>query len=71
MKCAKCGHEIADNKARAALMLGDGRAALDWQCFEAMLKPGRATELMRLLREATTWSRTTGAVAAPARAEKY
>jgi hypothetical protein len=36
-----------------------------------MLKPERATELMRRLREATTWSHTTGAVAAPARGEKY
>jgi hypothetical protein len=71
MKCAKCGREIGPERARAAIMLGDGRAALDWHCFEAMLKPGRATELMRLLRAATVWLRTTGAVGATARGEKY
>ena len=59
MTCAKCRREIGADRARAAIMLGDGRAALDWPCFESMLKPGRATELMRLLREATVLSRTT------------
>jgi hypothetical protein len=57
MMCVKCQREIAAERARAAIILGDGRAALDWQCFESMLKPGRAMELMRLLREATARSR--------------
>jgi hypothetical protein len=52
-------------------MLGDGRAALDWPCFEAMLKPGRAVELMRLLREVTVRARADGAAGALASGEKY
>ena len=63
--------EIADHRVRVAIMLGDGRAALDWQCFESTLKPGRAAELMRLLRGMTERSRLNGATAAPARGEKY
>ena len=50
MTCAKCGREIDEARVSAAIKLGDGRAALDWPCFDAMLKPGRAAELMRLLR---------------------
>jgi hypothetical protein len=50
-------------------MLGDGRAALDWRCFESMLKPGRTTELMRLLREATVWARASGAASVTVRSE--
>ena len=71
MKCAKCGREIGGERARAAIMLGDGRAALDWPCFEAMLRPGRAVELMRLVREAMATSRANGAGAVIARGEKY
>jgi hypothetical protein len=71
MKCAKCERQIEDNRARVALMLGDGRAALDWPCFEAMLRPGRAAMLMRLVREATISSRINGASSEPARGEKY
>jgi hypothetical protein len=62
MTCVKCQREIAAERARAALMLGDGRVALDWQCFESMLRPGRATELMRLLREATSRAREVAAI---------
>ena len=51
MTCAKCGKDIDEARVSAAIKLGDGRAALDWPCFDAMLKPGRAAELMRLLRE--------------------
>jgi hypothetical protein len=71
MTCVKCGSEIADDRVRVAIMLGDGRAALDWQCFEAMLKPGRAAELMRLVRAAAISSRLDGAGAASARRENY
>ncbi len=71
MKCGKCGREIGGERARAAIMLGDGRAALDWRCFEAMLRPGRAAELMRLVREVTARSRANGAGAVIARGEKY
>ncbi len=71
MTCAKCGCEIGDQRARAAIMLGDGRAALDWPCFEAMLKPGRVAELMRLVREAAVRSRANGAGAIIARGKKY
>jgi hypothetical protein len=71
MTCAKCGREVPADRARVAIMLGDGRAALDWPCFEAMLKPGRAVELMRLLRDVTARAREGGAVAARARGEKY
>lgn len=70
MTCAKCRREISAERARAAIVLGDGRAAFDWQCFESMLRPSRATELMRLLREATVWSRTSAAAAATSRCEK-
>jgi hypothetical protein len=52
-------------------MLGDGRAALDWQCFESMLKPGRAMGLMRLLRDATARARAVAAMPGIARGEKY
>jgi len=69
--CAKCGRPIADNCVRVAIMLGDGRAALDWQCFETVLRPGRASELMRLSRDMTERSRTSGAPAAVARGERY
>ncbi len=69
MKCAKCGREIGAERARVAIMLGDGRAALDWHCFEAMLKPGRTVELMRLLREVTAGTRADGAAAAKAASE--
>ena len=71
MTCAKCGRPIGPERARAAIMLGDGRAALDWHCFESTLKPGRAAELMRLLRGVTERSRFNGATVAPARGEKY
>ena len=71
MTCAKCGREIGGERARAAIMLGDGRAALDWPCFEAMLRPGRAAELMRLVREAAARSREGGAGAVTACGEKY
>ena len=27
-------------RARVAIILGNGRAALDWHCYEAMLKAG-------------------------------
>jgi hypothetical protein len=70
MTCVKCQREIAAERARAAIMLGDGRAALDWQCFESMLKPGRAMELMRLLREATARARAVAEKRAIARGEK-
>jgi hypothetical protein len=71
MTCAKCGRAIADDRVRVAIMLGDGRAALDWQCFESTLKPGRAADLMRLLRSVTKSSRANGATATPARGENY
>jgi hypothetical protein len=71
MKCAKCQRQIEDNRARVALMLGDGRAALDWPCFERMLQPGRAAMLMRLVREAAIASRTNGDGVVSARGEKY
>ncbi len=61
MKCAKCGREIDEARASAAIKLGDGRAALDWPCFEALLKPGRAAEVMRMLRAATVTARANGA----------
>jgi hypothetical protein len=70
MTCVKCQREIVAERARAAIMLGDGRAALDWQCFESMLKPGRAMELMRLLREATARARAVAAMREIARGEK-
>ncbi|HEY9158313.1 hypothetical protein [Candidatus Binatus sp.] len=66
MKCAKCGREIDEARVSAAIKLGDGRAALDWFCFDAMLKPGRAAELMRLLRDATIRARNNGAPASAA-----
>jgi hypothetical protein len=71
MTCVKCGRLIADDRVRVAIMLGDGRAALDWRCFESTLKLGRAAELMRLLRGVTKRSRANGATTAPARGEKY
>jgi hypothetical protein len=71
MNCAKCGREIDEARVSAAVKLGDGRAALDWPCFDPMLKPGRAAALMRLLREATVRARTNSATAASARGEKY
>jgi hypothetical protein len=71
MTCTKCRREIADDRVRVAIMLGDGRAALDWQCFESTLKPGRAAELMRLLRSVTERSRANGTTAAPVRGEQY
>jgi len=71
MTCAKCGREIGAERARVAIILGDGRAALDWQCFEAMLKPGRAVVLMRLLREVTTRARADGAITVRGRGESY
>jgi hypothetical protein len=71
MKCAKCGREIDEARASAAIKLGDGRAALDWPCFDAMLKPGRAAEMMRLLREATVRARAIGAAAVLGRGERY
>ena len=71
MTCVKCQREIAAERARVAIMLGDGRAALDWQCFESMLKPGRAMELMRLLRAATARARDVAAMQGIARDEKY
>jgi hypothetical protein len=61
MTCAKCGRNIDEARVSAAIKLGDGRAALDWPCFDAMLKPGRAAELMRLLRVATIRARSNGA----------
>ena len=64
MTCAKCGRNIDEARVSAAIKLGDGRAALDWPCFDAMLKPGRAAELMRLLRVATIRTRSNGAPAA-------
>ena len=70
MNCTKCGRTIADHRARVAIMLGDGRVALDWQCFESTLRPERAAELMRLVRGVTERSRANGATAAPARGEK-
>ena len=69
MTCAKCGRNIDEARVSAAIKLGDGRAALDWPCFDAMLKPGRAAELMRLLRVATIRARSNGAPAAIAGAE--
>ena len=57
MRCAKCGRDIDEARVSAAIKLGDGRAALDWPCFDAMLKPGRAAELMRLLRADGTLAR--------------
>lgn len=71
MTCAKCGRDIDEARASAAIKLGDGRAALDWPCFEAMLKPGRAAELMRLLRQATRRARRDEDGASSARGEKY
>jgi hypothetical protein len=71
MKCVKCQRGIAAERTRAAIMLGDGRAARDWQCFESMLKPGRAMELMRLLRDATARARAVTAMPGIARREKY
>lgn len=71
MICAKCGREIGADRARVAIMLGDGRAALDWPCFEAMLGPGRALELMRLLREVTVRARGDGGITVRARGESY
>ena len=62
MTCVKCGRDIDEARVSAAIKLGDGRAALDWPCFDAMLKPGRAAELMRLLREATVRARSNGAL---------
>jgi hypothetical protein len=71
MSCVKCGRDIDEARASAAIKLGDGRAALDWPCFDGMLQPGRAAELMRLLRGVTERSRANGANALPARGEKY
>lgn len=71
MTCAKCGRNIDEARVSAPIKLGDGRAALDWPCFDAMLKPGRAAELMRLLRVVTERSRFNGTTATPARGEKY
>jgi hypothetical protein len=71
MTCAKCGKDIDEARVSAAIKLGDGRAALDWPCFDAMLKPGRAAELMRLLREATRRARGGADGALNARGEKY
>jgi hypothetical protein len=71
MRCAKCGKDIEEGRASAAIKLGDGRATLDWPCFDAMLKPGRAAELMRLLRDATVRARSNGGLAALARGEQY
>jgi hypothetical protein len=71
MTCAKCGRDIDEARVSAAIKLGGGRAALDWPCFDTMLKPGRAAELMRLLRVATIRARSNGSFAAPARDEKY
>jgi hypothetical protein len=71
MTCAKCGRDIDEARVSAAIKLGDGRAALDWSCFDTMLKPGRAAELMRLLREATLRARGSGDGALSARGEKY
>jgi len=71
MTCAKCGREIADHLVRVSIILSDGRVAMDWQSFESTLKPGRATELMRLLRGVTRRSRFNGATAVPARGERY
>ena len=62
--------DIDEARLSAAIKLGDGRAALDWPCFDAMLKPGRAAELMRLLREATIPARSNGASAAPTSGER-
>jgi hypothetical protein len=61
MTCAKCHRQIDDNRTRVALILGDGRGALDCPCFERMLQPGRAAMLMRPLREATIALRQNGA----------
>ena len=71
MRCAKCGRDIDEALVSAAIKLGDGRAALYWPCFDAMLKPSRATELMRLLRVATILARSNGAPAAIAGGENY
>lgn len=73
MSCAKCRREIPDERVRVAIMLGDGRAAIDWPCFEAMLRPGREVELMRLVRAATVRARAPAPAtpAAPARGERY
>ena len=71
MNCAKCGREIDEARVSAAIRLGDGRAAIDWVCFEAMLKPGRAAEVMRLVRAAQLSTRANGTAAAPARGEQY
>jgi hypothetical protein len=71
MSCAKCGRDIGADRVRVAIMLGDGRVTLDWPCFDAMLKPGRAAELMRLLRDATIRARANGAGAVEARGERY
>ena len=65
MTCVKCGRDIDEARVSAAIKLGDGRAALDWRCFDTMLRPGRAAELMRLLRDATVRARSNGALAAP------
>ncbi len=70
MKCAKCGQAVGAERARVAIMMGDGRAALDWRCFDAMLRPGRAVELMRLLREVTARTCGDSAVAASTGDEK-
>jgi len=71
MICLKCEREMRADRARVALMLGDGRAALDWRCFEEMLKPGRGVELMRLLRDTTERARAGVATVVNARGEKY
>jgi hypothetical protein len=69
--CANCQRQIDDSRARVALMLGEGRAALDWPCFEAMQRPGRAAMLMRLVREATIALRIKGSDADAAPGAKY
>ena len=71
MTCAKCGRDINEARVSAAIKLGDGRAALDWPCFDGMLRPDRAAELMRLLREATRRARGSGDGALNARGENY
>jgi hypothetical protein len=69
MTCAKCGREIDEARVSAAIKLGDGRAAVDWPCFDAMLKFGHAAEFMRLLRVATIRVRVTGVAATTAGGE--
>jgi hypothetical protein len=71
MTCVKCGRPIADDRVRVAIMLGDGRAALDWACFEALLRPGRVAELLRLVRYAAPRARAGGAGVTDARGERY